>query len=502
MSEIGNKIKKLKNFLVKNFNKINDDVCIRNRKINFIDEFYFSSLYNSNAYNTYNSVYNKLIIDDNYDNISKNAFIKKRNDIDNIFFNNINTNLINFIYQEINNKERFIAVDGSELTFLKSLDSHFKLNKHNTYTTGLVSCLYDVDLQIPINYQLSNSFNERNILINQLKYLKPNDVLIADRGYYSFEIIDKLFNSNINFVFRLKKSDIKVKEMNDNNLDSFIFNFNNDENKKVKIIKYSTYEYNNQEILKYNIDDLNKEYTDRKKYINDINFNITNLIKEIKQLKKENKTINSILINSVNNKLNELLLENKKIIMKRKKEINNEIDLFHKMLEESYELNKITINKIKLFNKINDSTYYIITNKLNYNIDKIKLIYKKRWGVEVHFRFSKDKFKFRNMDSKKLHIIEQNMLVTQFIFIIEGYIEFLLLKKIKDNKKINKSSVFDLMEKYIIKFLIISKSNKKNINKIIKILELIVKNVITQIIINYEKKRIKKRPSSKWNNVS
>ena len=39
-----------------------------------------------------------------------------------------------------------------------------------------------------------------------------------------------------------KKSDIKVKEMNDNNLDSFIFNFNNDENKKVKIIKYSTYE--------------------------------------------------------------------------------------------------------------------------------------------------------------------------------------------------------------------------------------------------------------------
>ena len=58
------------------------------------------------------------------------------------------------------------------------------------------------------------------------------------------------------------------------------------------------------------------------------------------------------------------------------------------------------------------------------------------------------------------------------------------------------------MEKYIIKFLIISKSNKKNINKIIKILELIVKNVITQIIINYEKKRIKKRPSSKWNNVS
>jgi IS4 transposase len=290
-----------------------------------------------------------------------------------------------------------------------------------------------------------------------------------------------------------------------NKLDSFIFNFNNDENKKVKIFKYSTYENKNQEILKYNIDDLNKEYNDRKKYINDIKINITNLIKEIKQLNKENKIINSVLINSDNdklNKLNELLLENKKIIIKRKKEIKYDINLFHEILEQSYKLNKITINKIKLYNNINDSTYYILTNKLNYNIDKIKLIYKKRWGIEVHFRFSKDKFKFRNMDSKKLHIIEQNLLVTQFIFIIEGYIEFLLLKKIKDNKKINKTSVFDLMEKYIIKFLIISKSNKKNVNKIIKILELIVKNVITQNTINYEKKRIKKRPGSKWINVS
>lgn len=35
---------------------------------------------------------------------------------------------------------------------------------------------------MPINYELSNSFNEKNILINQLKYLKSNDILVADRG--------------------------------------------------------------------------------------------------------------------------------------------------------------------------------------------------------------------------------------------------------------------------------------------------------------------------------
>ena len=45
----------------------------------------------------------------------------------------------------------------------------------------VVSCLYDIDLQITINYNLSNSFDERSLLIEQFKYIKPNDVIIADR---------------------------------------------------------------------------------------------------------------------------------------------------------------------------------------------------------------------------------------------------------------------------------------------------------------------------------
>ncbi len=116
MIEIINQIKKLENFLIKDLSKINKNVCIRNRKINFTDEFYFTCLYNSNTNNTYNSVYNKLIIDDDFDNISKNAFIKKRNDIDNSHFDTVNTNLLNFLYDNVNykNKERLIAVDSQE----------------------------------------------------------------------------------------------------------------------------------------------------------------------------------------------------------------------------------------------------------------------------------------------------------------------------------------------------------------------------------------------------
>ena len=95
------------------------------------------------------------------------------------------------------------------------------------------------------------------------------------------------------------------------------------------------------------------------------------------------------------------------------------------------------------------------------------------------------------MDSKKLNIIKQNLLITQFIFIIEGYIEYILLNKIKKNTKMNKTSIIDLMEKHMIKFFLINKNNKKNINNIIKILELIIKNVIPLITLYYEKKELK-----------
>ncbi len=392
--------------------------------------------------------------------------------------------------------------DGSELTFLKSLQTHFEINKHNTYTTGLISCLYDVELQIPINYKLSNKTNERSLLIDQFQYLKKNDILIADSGFYSNEVINKLFSNNINFIFRLKKNYLNVKKMINDDVDCNFFNYDSDINKKVKIIKYTTYECKNNEILKYDIDDLHKEYMNRKKSIERIKTNINNLLNEKKILLKQIKNINDILkMNKNNNNIYKTLELDKKEIIKQKNNIKHQTDFFYDLLDTYYKSNKITTNKIKLINKINDSTYYIITNKIDYTIDKIKSLYKKRWEIETHFRFCKDKFKFRNMDSKHLHIINQNILITQFIFILEGYIEFLLSNQIKKNNKCNKSSVLDLMDKYIIKFFLISKNNKKNVNKILKILELIIKSVISKIIIKYDKPRIKCRPSSKWINT-
>ena len=151
---------------------------------------------------------------------------------------------------------------------------------------------------------------------------------------------------------------------------------------------------------------------------------------------------------------------------------------------------------------VNNSIYYIVTNKIDLSNDKIKELYKKRWEVETHFRFAKDKFKMRSMESKSLNVITQNILVTQFIFLLEGYFESLMVDELKKNKKFNKSSFIDIMHNYLIKHLLISKNNKKTLNIITKILLVIVSKMIDTKTINESLPRVKKRPGSKWINIT
>jgi len=82
------------------------------------------------------------------------------------------------------------------------------------------------------------------------------------------------------------------------------------------------------------------------------------------------------------------------------------------------------------------SNYIILTNLTNKTVDDIKCIYKKRWEVETHFRFAKKLFKFDSMNTKNIEYVKQNILITQLMFIIEGYIEYILNKKIEKKNKI------------------------------------------------------------------
>ena len=501
------KIKKLKKHLNYTLNMTDDKQRIRNRKLNFSDIFYFINLYNSNYNTTYDKIYNTVISDDTYSEISKNAFIKKRNDLPIEHFENINNKLINYIYNDLslNNKPRYLSIDASNLHFLSKLNDDFKPNKHNTYTNGCLSCLFDINLQIPINYNLSKSFNERELLIEQFKYIKPNDILIADRGYYSDALINKFIDNKFNFIFRLKSSELKIKEFNkfesefNNDVNHYIIDHNyNGQIYKFKIIKYQT--YYNKEVEKENLIELRKKIITIKNIIINIEKNISLLRDEKINLIHHNKILKSIIKNKIGIKQKLFLdVSRKNNIIKKK--ITNDIKNLYIEIDSHLKTCNLLKEKIKLIEKVNNSVYYIMTNKINLSNDDIKSLYKKRWCIETHFRFAKDKFKMRSMESKSKNIILQNILATQFIFLLEGYIEHLMTDELNKNKKFNRSSFIDIMHKYLIKHILISKNSKKTIKLINKILLNLLKSttkIRTELISN---PRIKKRPGSKWINI-
>lgn len=94
------------------------------------------------------------------------------------------------------------------------------------------------------------------------------------------------------------------------------------------------------------------------------------------------------------------LLINKKRNIRRKK-INDNMNLFNSMLEQMYKLNKTITNKIKLINKINDSTHYIITNKIQFEYNKIKSIHKKDEIMKLILDLRKINLNFVTLIQKK-----------------------------------------------------------------------------------------------------
>src|ERR1044071_434704 len=204
-------IKTFKNKLCNLLKKINNDVKCRNSKIiQFRDIIYYSSLIvgNNESYDVVNS---KLKIC-NLLNVSKNTLVKQRNKLNYDCINQLNDGLLTHIYDL--GKKRIIGVDGTYINLLKSLNKYeFTISRNKNYCIALLSTLFDVEKEIPINYYLSKTRDERNSLIKQLKYVRPNDILIMDRGYFSKYLLTKLTMCNIKLIFRLRKNPKILKNL-------------------------------------------------------------------------------------------------------------------------------------------------------------------------------------------------------------------------------------------------------------------------------------------------
>ena len=89
----------------------------------------------------------------------------------------------------------------------------YKTPSNNAYyPQGLVSCLYQLKSRIPYDFDLVTHGDERKCALSHLTSLKENDIVVYDRGYFSYAMLHYHEKAGVYTVFRLQKNTYKEIE--------------------------------------------------------------------------------------------------------------------------------------------------------------------------------------------------------------------------------------------------------------------------------------------------
>lgn len=106
------------------------------------------------------------------------------------------------------------ATDGSRVNIPRELTkAGFKIydETRRHYPQGLLSCLYDVLNKTVYDFDFVSHMNERHCALEHLKILKPNDVLLFDRGYFSYLLLHEFHKKGVHAIFRLQEGSVNKR---------------------------------------------------------------------------------------------------------------------------------------------------------------------------------------------------------------------------------------------------------------------------------------------------
>jgi hypothetical protein len=143
--------------------------------------------------------------------VAASAFCKARKKLDAAIFKTLNTRII-AAYEQFPETynwlgRRLFAVDGMKINLPRPLrDADYALPSDNAnYPQGLVSCLYQLKSQIPYDFELASHMNERRMALSHLKTMRPGDVVVYDRGYFSYAMLHAHQSRGVDVIFRLAR---------------------------------------------------------------------------------------------------------------------------------------------------------------------------------------------------------------------------------------------------------------------------------------------------------
>ncbi len=150
--------------------------------------------------------------------IASSSFCDARKKLDESIFQRVNLKIIEAYAPERSRYtwrgHRLFAVDGSKITLPRTLVKYgYKLpNDKAHYPQGLLSCLYEIRSQLPFDFDLVANSCERSCASKHLQRLQEEDVVVYDRGYFSYLMLHQHCQSGIHAIFRLQESSSSVIE--------------------------------------------------------------------------------------------------------------------------------------------------------------------------------------------------------------------------------------------------------------------------------------------------
>lgn len=146
--------------------------------------------------------------------IASSSFCTARRKLDEAVFKEINQQIIETYSDQTQNDSykwhghRIFAVDGSKINLPRGLlgFGYKLLSDSSSYPQGLLSCLYQVKSQIPFDFNLVSHLNERACAEQHLQLLEKDDIVVYDRGYYSYLMLYRHYEQRVHPVFRLQKN--------------------------------------------------------------------------------------------------------------------------------------------------------------------------------------------------------------------------------------------------------------------------------------------------------
>ena len=103
---------------------------------------------------------------------------------------------------------RLFAVDGTKINLPRELlaGGYSTPSKTAHYPQGLLSCLYQLKSQLPFDFDLASHANERLSAIAHLEVLQTDDIVVYDRGYFSYLLLHRHAQTGIHAIFRLQEN--------------------------------------------------------------------------------------------------------------------------------------------------------------------------------------------------------------------------------------------------------------------------------------------------------